>query len=162
MLSLWNQQYFAALSNFLLRNPETSVRWFYWNSCWSRREPGWAKADGKHFTKTSTIGHVQSQNSAEEYFRFHWNCERIEVEARSSMSLCHYVRSYREFEWRPRVQLWRNLFFKKVADLNPANEDWVPLRKFFKSVSRIIGRPKSSRIGHLKVLTGLLGSWMLW
>ena len=31
-------------------------------------------------------------------------------------------------------------------------EDWGPLRKFFKSVSRIIGRPNSSRIEGLKVL----------
>ena len=40
-------------------------------------------------------------------------------------------------------------------------EAWVPLCKFFKSVSRITGKLKHSRIGDLKALTSLLGSCML-
>ena len=40
-------------------------------------------------------------------------------------------------------------------------KDWVPLWKFFKSFTIIIGRPKSSRIEDLEALPSLLRSWML-
>ena len=41
-------------------------------------------------------------------------------------------------------------------------EDLVPLRKYFKSISRIIRRPKSNRIEDLIIaLTSLLGLWIL-
>ena len=62
MLSLWNQQYFAASLNFFAQKP--------WNICEmvfieiraetdvSTGMAGKAKANGKHFTDISTINHM--------------------------------------------------------------------------------------------------------
>ena len=75
---------------------------------------------------------------------------------------CVTLRSYCVFDRHP--QLWRNSFFKKVAALNLATLLRIEFLcvSFFKSASRIIGRPKSStRIEDLIALTSLLGSWML-
>ena len=57
-----------------------------------------------HATKPSTVGHVILGTALERYFRFHWNCKQLRVEARNSMPNCeiyffNFLKLY--------IQIWK-------------------------------------------------------
>ena len=109
----------------------------------------------------------------------------MEVEARNSMSLCQIyspivigatLTNFKMLSQWTHMQWPKN--FRVASSKTPMEEfilwkgcrpqsynfteDWVPFRNYFKSVSRIIGRRKSSRIEDMIIaLTSLLASWML-
>ena len=43
------------------------------------------QTNGNHATKSWTVGQVILRTALERYFRFHWNCKQLWVEARNSM-----------------------------------------------------------------------------
>ena len=78
--------------NVLPRNPEISVRWFLLKSVlkqmWAQGWQGKRKQMGSILLRYQPSVTCNFRTALKTSYDFYWNCEQMEVEGRSSVSLC--------------------------------------------------------------------------